>query len=114
MGALYMERHDAASSRARDTKWRPSGRRPEETCNILNQLENPTPYVFGVMPSSDKRTAYYTHIPVDGRYPLVCSRLEQSTRHQLLEGEHHAIFAPYSDRCASVFHCLDCILDLFL
>lgn len=31
MGALYSCRHWAASSRALETKWRPSGRRPDET-----------------------------------------------------------------------------------
>lgn len=38
MGALYVERHDAASSRARDVKWRPSGRSPDDTLNVGQRL----------------------------------------------------------------------------
>lgn len=42
MGALYRSRHEAASSRARETKCRPSGRRPEETYIHVNPHHPPS------------------------------------------------------------------------
>jgi hypothetical protein len=55
---------------------------------------------------------YNAHVAVDRGYPLVRARLEQLAGDELLEREHHAVLAPYADRCAAVLHRLDCIFDL--
>jgi hypothetical protein len=70
MGALYCWRHELASSRARDAKWRPSGRRPEETCTTIGQ---PRRLVNVLMPLPSAGDAYYANVPVDRGYPLVRS-----------------------------------------
>lgn len=38
MGALYVDRHEAASSRPLDTKWRPSGTKPDDTYRDFKHL----------------------------------------------------------------------------
>lgn len=49
---------------------------------------------------------------VDGGYPLVCILLQQLAGYQLLQREHHAVFAPNANRRATVLHRLHCIFDL--
>jgi hypothetical protein len=57
-------------------------------------------------------SAHNAHVAVDGRYPLVCSGLEQLAGDELLQRQYNTILAPDSDCCASVLDCLDCVFNL--
>lgn len=74
MGDLYVDRHEAASSRPRETKCRPSGTSPEETFTHTQNCEHRS--------SSDQREGlkknitYYANISIHSCYSLVRARLE--------------------------------------
>ena len=72
MGPLYIRRHCAASSRARDTKWRPSGSKPAEALkriivSVLDYLRS----------QKDGMYAYHAHVSVQSSNPFVCAGLQQ-------------------------------------
>jgi hypothetical protein len=56
--------------------------------------------------------AYNAHVPVYGCYPLVRAWLEQLAGDELLESEHHAVFALYANCCPAILDRLDCVFDL--
>jgi hypothetical protein len=55
---------------------------------------------------------YYTDVPVHSCYPLVCIRLQQLARDQLLQSKNHAVFASYANRRAAILYCLECVFNL--
>lgn len=68
--------------------------------------------VSGGRDGSLSTTTYRTHMPVNGRNALVCSRLEQLAGDDLLDGEHDTIFAANAYRRASIFDSLEGIFGL--
>jgi len=109
MGALYVLRQLAASSRARLTKCLPSGRRPEWTCRgeTVGQYPKRASAVRGWAEG-----AYHADIPIHRRYPLVGVFLEQFARDELLQRQHHAVLASNPDRRAAVLDRFHGVLDL--
>ena len=55
---------------------------------------------------------YNAQMSIHSRNPLVCSRLQQLARNQLLDGEHHTIFAADSDGRVAILDGLHGIFDL--
>ena len=49
---------------------------------------------------------------IHSRNPLVCSRLQQLARNQLLDRKHHAVLAADPDGRVAVLDCLHGIFDL--
>ena len=70
IGPLYVDRHDDASSRARETKWRPSGTNPEETCAMPFSMASACE-IFRLGFSK----TYHSHVPIHSSYSFVRSGL---------------------------------------
>ena len=49
---------------------------------------------------------------INGGDPLVCARLQQLARDDLLDGQHHTVLASDADGCASVLDGFDGVFHL--
>lgn len=107
IGDFQVDRHDDASSRARETKWRPSGIRPEETWYFAPLSAGPP-----LKRVSQGRNIYHANVPIHCCYSLVCSGLKQFTRYNFFDGKDDAIFTSDPYRCAAVFNCFYSVFDL--
>lgn len=109
IGHLYTERQEEASSRARETNASPSGMTPADAYSYLLAC---TPRYNCKDNSVEGGVTYNAHMSIHSRNPLVCSRLQQLARNQLLDRKHHTVFAADSDRRVAVLNSLHGIFDL--
>lgn len=108
IGHLYTERQEEASSRARETNASPSGMTPADA--YYTYVSNSS-FIY-IRLQLKEAVTYNAQVSIHSRNPLVCTRLQQLARNQLLDRKHHTVFAADSDSGVAVLDSLHGIFNL--
>jgi hypothetical protein len=106
--------HEEASSLARETKCRPSGTSPAETCSVGCSISVARFGQFALRNEKHgaPKSTYNANISINRGNPFVRPRFQKLAGNDLFHCENHSILASYPDRCSSVLNCLDSIFNL--